>query len=53
MGINPKRIKMAFCSSAEGAKFRDVATQFDKEIRELGPSILRKKDDTQKNKAKA
>jgi len=43
---------MEFCSSAEGAKFQKVATEFDKVIRELGPSILRKKSDTQK-KAKA
>ncbi len=34
---------MAFCSSAEGAKFQKLATEFDKEIRELGTSILRSK----------
>ena len=48
VGINPKRLIMEFCSSAEGAKFQKVATEFDKVIRELGPSILRKKSDTQK-----
>ena len=39
---------MAFCSSAEGAKFQNVATEFDKLIRELGPSPLRSKSATQK-----
>ncbi len=43
---------MEFCSSAEGAKFQKVATEFDKLIRELGPSPLRKKSDAQE-KAKA
>ena len=52
VGINPKRLTMEFCSSAEGAKFQKVATEFDKTIRELGSSILQKKSETQK-KAKA
>jgi hypothetical protein len=39
---------MAFCSSAEGAKFQKVATEFDKEIRELGPSPFHSKSNTQK-----
>lgn len=43
IGINPKRLKMAYCSSAEGAKFQKLATEFDKEIKELGTSILRSK----------
>lgn len=54
VGINPKRLRMEFCSSAEGAKFQKVATEFDKLIRELGPNPLRKKSDAQeKAKAKA
>ena len=54
IGINPKRLKMEFCSSAEGAKFQKVATEFDEEIRKLGPSPLRPKSHTQKKeKAKA
>jgi len=54
VGINPERLRMEFCSSAEGAKFQKVATEFDKTIQELGPSILRRKSDTQeKAKAKA
>ena len=54
IGINPERIKMSFCSSAEGAKFQRIATEFDKLIRELGPSPLRIKGGTpEKAKAKA
>ncbi len=54
IGINPERIKMTFCSSAEGAKFQKIATEFDKLIRELGPSPLRTKSGTpEKAKAKA
>lgn len=41
---------MAFCSSAEGAKFRDLAIEFDKKIRKLGPSPLRNKGATAKSK---
>ena len=48
VGINPKRLIMEFCSSAEGAKFQKVATEFDKIIRELGPNPLRKESDAQK-----
>jgi coenzyme F420-reducing hydrogenase delta subunit len=47
---------MTFCSSAEGAKFQRIATEFDKLIRELGPNPLRIKSGTQekaKVKAKA
>jgi len=39
---------MTFCSSAEGAKFQKVATEFDEQIRKLGPSPLRPKSPTQK-----
>ena len=48
IGIKPERLKMVFCSSAEGAKFQKVATEFDEEIRKLGPSPLRPKNPTQK-----
>jgi F420-non-reducing hydrogenase iron-sulfur subunit len=43
IGLNPKRLKMEFCSSAEGSKYREVATSFDDEIKKLGPSPLRKR----------
>ena len=48
IGINPKRLKMVFCSSAEGSKFQEIAIEFDKLIRELGPSPLRSKGGTPK-----
>ena len=45
---------MSFCSSAEGAKFQKIATEFDKLIRDLGPNPFPIKSDTQeKAKAKA
>ena len=44
VGLNPKRLKMEYCSSAEGSKYREVATSFDEEIQKLGPSPLRKKN---------
>ena len=48
MGINEKRIYIGWCTAAEGQKFQQNATAFDKVIRELGPSPLRTKDDTKK-----
>jgi F420-non-reducing hydrogenase iron-sulfur subunit len=48
IGVNPERLRMEFCSSAEGAKFQKVATEFDEEIRKLGPSPLRPKSHAQK-----
>jgi len=41
VGINANRLKMYFCSSAEGQKFKEIAIEFDKEIRNLGPNPLR------------
>jgi F420-non-reducing hydrogenase iron-sulfur subunit len=52
MGLSEKRLKMAWCSAAEGQKFQKAATEFDKEIQELGPSPLRPKGDTPKKKEK-
>lgn len=52
VGLGPERLKMEFCSSAEGSKFREVAINFDKKIRELGPSPLRKKSGTSKKNSK-
>jgi len=50
VGLNPKRLKMEYCSSAEGSKYRKVATSFDEEIRKLGPSPLRKKNNNSSKK---
>lgn len=37
IGLNPKRVSFAQCSSAEGERFVSLVTSFDREIRELGP----------------
>jgi len=54
VGVNPERIKMVYCTAAEGQKFQIEATEYDKVIQKLGPSPLRPKSDTtKKEKAKA
>jgi len=50
--MNPERIKIIYCTAAEGQKFQIEATEIDKIIRKLGPSPLRPKEGTPK-KAKA
>lgn len=52
LGLNEKRIMFGYCSAAEGQKFQNAAIEFDKVIRELGPSPLRVKGGAQE-KAKA
>jgi len=52
VGLSEERLMMGFCSAAEGEKFQRTATEFDKRIRELGPSPLRTKSGTSKKKAK-
>ena len=44
---------MGYCTAAEGQKFQKEATQFDKEIKELGQSPLKSKGGTTKKEAKA
>jgi coenzyme F420-reducing hydrogenase delta subunit len=48
MGISEKRIRMGWCTAAEGQKFQQDATAFDKVIRELGQSPFKSKGDTMK-----
>jgi len=43
LGLSDKRVKMEYCSSAEGQKFQQVAINFDKLIRNLGKNPLNKK----------
>jgi len=50
--MSPDRIKIIYCTAAEGQKFQREATEFDKTIRKLGPSPVRTKAGTPK-KAKA
>jgi len=37
MGIDPKRVRLEWISSAEGVRFAEVAAQFTEEIQSLGP----------------
>ena len=37
LGIDAGRLRLEWISSAEGTKFAEVATQFTKEIKNLGP----------------
>ena len=52
-GISEKRLTMGYCTAAEGQKFQQEATQFDKEIKELGPSPFKSKGGNTKKEAKA
>ncbi len=42
VGIEPERVEMYNMSSAMGARFADVATEFTQRIKELGPSPARR-----------
>ena len=53
VGASPERIKIIYCTAAEGQKFQIEAIEFDKTIRKLGPSPLRTKSTPKKGKAKA
>ena len=41
VGLGSKRLDMFFMSSAEGARFVEVAKEMTKRIKELGPSPMR------------
>jgi coenzyme F420-reducing hydrogenase delta subunit len=43
---------MIYCTAAEGQKFQKEAIEIDKTIRKLGPSPVRPKKSTPKEKAK-
>jgi F420-non-reducing hydrogenase iron-sulfur subunit len=40
MGIDPNRLRMEWVSASEGARFKDVVTEFTEQIRALGPLTL-------------
>lgn len=52
VGLSPDRIKIIYCTAAEGQKFQNEAIEIDKTIRKLGSSPLRIKSGAPK-KAKA
>jgi coenzyme F420-reducing hydrogenase delta subunit len=41
LGIDPERLRLEWISSAEGTRFAEVATEFTKQIKSLGPSGLK------------
>ncbi len=53
VGLESKRIKMAYCSAAEGQKYQRTATEFDKEIKEMGPSPIKPKPEEKQPKKQA
>lgn len=53
VGMSPDRIKIIYCTAAEGQKFQIEAIDFDRTIRKLGPSPLRAKSTPKKGEAKA
>ena len=40
MGIDPQRLRLEWVSASEGARFKEVVTEFTEEIRQLGPLEL-------------
>ena len=40
LGIDPERVRLEWISSAEGARFAEVATEFTEQIRSKGPANL-------------
>ncbi len=41
MGIDPKRLRLEWVSASEGARFKEIVTEFTEQIRELGPLSLK------------
>jgi F420-non-reducing hydrogenase iron-sulfur subunit len=41
IGLGARRLEMYFLSSAEGARWAEIATEMTQRIRELGPNPLR------------
>jgi len=41
LGIDQRRLRLEWVSSAEGGRFAEVATEFTKQIKALGPSTLK------------
>ena len=52
VGLEPERLRMGFCTSADGQKFQLTAIEFDKKIKKLGPNPLRRKAEVKKSAPK-
>jgi F420-non-reducing hydrogenase iron-sulfur subunit len=42
LGIDPRRVRLEWISTAEGRKFAQVITDFTNEIKELGPYRIKR-----------
>ncbi|SLM33059.1 F420-non-reducing hydrogenase vhu iron-sulfur subunit D (fragment) [Desulfamplus magnetovallimortis] len=51
IGIEPERVEMYNLSSAQGARFAEIAREMTAKIRELGPSPVRMNDPVSEKKA--
>ncbi len=40
LGIEPRRLRLEWISSAEGTKFAEVAADFTRQIQEIGPLAI-------------
>jgi len=40
MGVEPERVRLEWISGSEGKRFAEVMAEFDKTIREIGPSPI-------------
>jgi len=42
IGLGSQRLEMYFLSSAEGARFAEIATEMTERVRQLGPNPIKK-----------
>jgi F420-non-reducing hydrogenase iron-sulfur subunit len=42
LGIDSRRLRLEWISGAEGIRFAEVAREFTEQIKNIGPSALRK-----------
>ncbi len=42
LGLNDKRVRLEWISASEGKRFADVVTEYTEELKELGPSEIKK-----------
>ena len=52
IGINPKRLKISWVSSAEGMRFAEIITEFTDQLKQLGILWMGKKEDGKRLKLK-
>lgn len=43
LGLEPDRLMLAWISASEGQRFKEVATEFAKQINEMGPNPMKTK----------